>query len=351
MQSYQRRGGDSAWSQKSEREAARAAKAAQREAKEREKRDHLETARNQVDEAERKLSGLVSLHKSCAPSIDWIASAAALRPAESITFAADDRREWRQRRVLVPAETPASPPPLRTAPSADPGANTHAELVSSWERNRALAERLLAGEEAAFMEALSELSYLEAVAQLGANIDLTVHSAKGVEIEVRCNELTVIPTSSKVLTSAGKISEKAIPRARMLEIYQDHVCSALLRVAREAFAVLPVELVLLHGHAVVHDSAKGTDSLEVIYSVFIPRDGLRELDFDRLDPSDAIESFAHRGDFKKSRKAGAFQPIKPFSFSDAPAFVSVKSAPSASVITLILQVKTLKDSLVHALEA
>jgi hypothetical protein len=42
------------------------------------------------------------------------------------------------------------------------------------------------------------------------------------------------------------------------------------------------------------------------------------LDFDKIDPSDAMENFLHRGNFKASRKTGAFQPITPLTPADIP---------------------------------
>jgi len=322
----------------------------EREAKKRENHDQLEAARLEVDAAERKLSGLLSVHKSCAPKVDWIVAVSALCPVEMAAFAADKRRDWRRKRVQLPLEDIGGAPPLRREPLTDSGASAHPDALRSWERKRVMGKRLLSGEEAAFVEALSEFSYLEAVAQLGATIDVTVHSAKAVEIDVRCNDVTIIPAATKTLSSTGKVSEKAIPKAQAQGIYQDHVCSALLRVAREAFAVLPIGLVLLHGRAIVHDSARGADNLEAIYSVFISRGEFEVLDFERLDPSDAIESFPHRGDFKNSRKSGAFKPIKPFSFSDAPAFVSVVDPNSASLTELLRQVRAAKESLALSLE-
>ena len=322
----------------------------EREAKQRAKRDQLEAARVEVDEAERKLSELLSVHKNCAPKVDWIAETAALCPAQTNAFVSGDRRDWRRKRVQLPLEDVGSAPPLGREELGDSAAKAHTDALRTWERNRALGKRLLAGVESAFVEALAEFSYLEAVAQLGATIDVTVHTAKGVEIDVRCNDVAVVPAVMKTLSSTGKVSEKAIPRAKAQEFYQDHVCSALLRVAREAFAVLPIDLVLLHGRALVHNSATGADNLKAIYSVFIPRVEFKTLDFERLDPSDAIESFPHRGDFKGSRKAGAFQPIKPFSFNDAPAFVSVTDANSTSLTELLRQLRTAKESLAHSLE-
>jgi hypothetical protein len=48
----------------------------------------------------------------------------------------------------------------------------------------------------------------------------------------------------------------------------------------------------------------------------MPRAALTKLDFQRLDPSDAMENFLHRGDFKRSRKTGAFETITPLTPED-----------------------------------
>jgi hypothetical protein len=77
-------------------------------------------------------------------------------------------------------------------------------------------------------------------------------------------------------------------------------------------------MVLLTAVADTFDSRTGQMVEQPVLSVAMPRDTLGRLDFDRLDPSDAMENFLHRGDFKASRKAEAFQPIKPLVPSDIP---------------------------------
>lgn len=86
----------------------------------------------------------------------------------------------------------------------------------------------------------------------------------------------------------------------------------MLRVAREVFAVLPIGRLLLNTFATVFDSSTGHSAQRPIYSVRISREEFERLNFQELDPSDAIESFPHRGDFKASRKGGAFQAIEPW---------------------------------------
>ena len=51
-------------------------------------------------------------------------------------------------------------------------------------------------------------------------------------------------------------------------------------------------------------------------SVGFNRAAFSHLALDKVDPSDAIEAFVHRGDAKASRKTGSFVPVEPLRFED-----------------------------------
>ena len=125
------------------------------------------------------------------------------------------------------------------------------------------------------------------------------------------NGREVIPAETKSLTTAGKLSMKAMPKGRFHEIYQDHVCGCALRVARELLALLPVDTVLVTASVDGIDSRVGSRANLPVLSVAFDRATMDRLDFERLDPSDAMENFVHRGDAKTSRKSGEFLPIVP----------------------------------------
>ena len=107
-----------------------------------------------------------------------------------------------------------------------------------------------------------------------------------------------------------------MPKGRFHELYQDYVCGCVLRVARELFALFPLETVLVTAVIDSLDARTGQAEELPVLSVAMPRRVVARLDFSRLDPSDAIENFQHRGDFKASRKSEAFQPIKPLTQAD-----------------------------------
>jgi hypothetical protein len=75
----------------------------------------------------------------------------------------------------------------------------------------------------------------------------------------------------------------------------------VLRVAREIFALLPFESVIVTAVGDVVNTQ--TDHLEEkpLLSVAIPRRTLTRLDLNTIDPSDSMKNFVHRMDFKKNK--------------------------------------------------
>jgi tellurite resistance protein len=201
---------------------------------------------------------------------------------------------------------------------------------ANWEDSCRLAGHVLAGERQAFIEVLNELSPFAEISELGSSVHFTIHSPKLIECVLQVSGQQVIPSEVKSLTGAGKISTKAMPKARFHEIYQDHVCGCVLRVGREVFALLPAETVLVTALTELFDSRTGRTAEQPILSVALHRAVMTKLNFNRLDPSDAMENFLHRGDFKASRKSGAFVPITPLTAADleAPQATSAPHRPT-----------------------
>jgi hypothetical protein len=133
---------------------------------------------------------------------------------------------------------------------------------------------------------------------------------------LKVNGKQAIPAEVKTLTASGKVSIKPMPKGRFHEIYQDYVCGCVLRVTREMFALLPLDALLVTASVDLLDPRTGQMIGQPVLSVFMLRAVVARLDFDRLDASDAMENFKHRGDFKASRKSEAFQPITPLTPAD-----------------------------------
>jgi hypothetical protein len=104
----------------------------------------------------------------------------------------------------------------------------------------------------------------------------------------------------------------AMPKSRFHEVYPG-LCGARLCCLRrspgEVFAFLPVESLIITASADWLDPPTGRTLEQPVLSVGMHRGSLEGLDFEWLDPSDAIEGFFITVDFKASRKLGIFQPI------------------------------------------
>lgn len=298
-----------------ERETRKRHKELERRIKERAKLSELEQARLDVEAHENALEVLLSVHKEQSAAIEWVKFASALPPHEP-------RRSGRH-------EFAAELKNLAKSGNADAEAaraldereyqvvrdGYERELAES-ERLRALAKRVLAGEAGAYSEATSEFSSFGEIAHLGASIHITVHNPKLIECVLTVNGREAIPAEMKSLTAAGKLSVKAMPKARFHEIYQDYVCGCVLRLTREVLALLPVDEVLVTASVNGTDARTGKQAELPVLSVAIGRAAVERLDFERLDPSDSMEMFLHRGDVVASRKGGEFLAIVPLTPAD-----------------------------------
>jgi hypothetical protein len=299
-----------------QRDAQRRMRELERQAKEQAKLSAIEQARLEVDTFENQLEVLLSVHKEQGETWDWTAIAASLPPPSPNRNSRNEQRAKQQAAILPAEHRQSAQVVFEQARLKDDEefhriSQAYSEQMAEWEKLKSLARRILAGEHKAFTETLVELNPFAEISDLGSAIHFTVHTVKLIDCVLKVNGKQAIPTELKTLTASGKVSVKLMPKGRFHEIYQDYVCGCVLRVARELFALFPVDTVLVTASVDAPDSRTGHITEQPVLSVAIPRAVAARLDFAQLDPSDAMENFQHRGDFKASRKTEAFQPITP----------------------------------------
>lgn len=313
-----------------EREALKWQRELERRAKEQAKLSALEQARLQVAQNENAIELLLSVHKEQSAPIDWQRLRASLPPhrparrvrhelAAHLRFASSLELTDGAERLRVIEEACALDEKDYAATLA-----AHDQNVEAWRWLRSVCQRVLSGEIEAYEQVITELSPLREISTLGSASTITVHNAKIAAAELHVNGRDVVPNEVKSLTSTGKLSAKAMPKSRFHELYQDYVCGCVLRVARELFAVLPFETVLVTTCVARADASDGVGLVVPVLSVALAREACAKLDFDRLDPSDTIAMLLHRGDVKASKKSGGFVSITPLIPSDA---VPAESGP------------------------
>ena len=305
-----------------EREAHRRHKDLERRVKEQARLSELEQARLEVELHEDALEELSSIHKESGTRIDWVKHSVALPPPEPLKAG---RHEFAAR--LAHCVAPPSTSLDRDLAAIEAARlldeqvhktdwDNHAHDLVEWTRMCSLAKRVLAGQAQAYQEAVTEFAAFPEVPLLGEPIRVMHHGAKLVECTLAIKGREVVPAEAKALTASGKLSSKAMPKARAQEIYQGYACGCVLRVAREMFGLLPVNEVLLTATVNGTDDRTGNQARLPVLSVAIKRAAVEKLNFERLDPFEAVQSFAPRGDAKAARRSGEFIPIVPLTAQD-----------------------------------
>ncbi len=297
-----------------ERTDARIQKELGRLHKDQEKLSAIEQTRLEVKAHEIELNLLLSVHKECRDAVDWLALASKLPPHKPSRLSRNELAALLNN-VVTSNEvlTEANMLDMREHAIA---LDIHQKKLEQWEKFRSLAQKILTGDTSIYSEAITEFCELEGIANIGSEINMTIHGTKLIVCVLNVNGVDIIPSEVKSLTAAGKLSIKGMPKGKFHEIYQDYVCGSVLRVAREMLAVLPVETVIVT--ATVNRVRSGT-GIEIecpVLSIAAPRLLMESLAFENLDPSDALDNFLHRGDVKASRKSGEFLPIVPLVPSD-----------------------------------
>ena len=321
-----------------QREAARRLRELERRAKEQSKLSEMEQARLEVEAYENRLEMLLSVHKEQSDPWDWAAPAASLPPPPPHRLSTHELKAKQHAAVSPPSEKQHAETLVEQARLEDErlfrtASKAHSQDHARWEKFRNLARRILSGEHKSYVEALVEFGHLGEISDLGSSIHFTVHDAKLLQCVLKVNGTQAIPAEVKTLTSSGKVSTKPMAKARFHEVYQDYVCGCMLRVARETFALLPVDTLLVTASVDALDPRTGQMVEQAVLSAAMPRATILRLEYDRLDPSEAMESFLHRGDFKASRKSGGFVPIQPLT----PADLALTSAEGSACRDLLAE--------------
>lgn len=206
----------------------------------------------------------------------------------------------------------AAPPPPAPTTAAD------AVAVEAWRANHArwqwfhdVAGGVRAGHVVACDAVLQHLGPFQQLRELGGSIRVSMQQDWCVEAWLLANSAAVVPTEQPTVTPTGKAGRRKLPVALRWEIYQDHVCSAALRVARETFALLPLPVVFVHVADVRVDLATGHPGFVPVLSAAFDREGFARLNLDGVDPSSAVAGFDHAMAFKKSTGFAEIVPLDP----------------------------------------
>lgn len=308
-----------ATSRKIERDSNRRQKELERERKNIEKLNALEQANYEVNVYNNYVEVIQSIHKEWGNRIDWEGILNADEPAKPENLNEYENNfkaglltklfgnEGKKRLEAIKKDT------TEYEAAYEKWESDH----FSWNKHKILAEKLLTdtGDPSSKIEVIETVNPFTDMSEIGLSIDLSVANNGVVEVELLTNGQGIVPPEVKSLLQSGKLSVKKMPKGVFNEIFQDHICSSVLRVGNELLAILPDDIVIIHANDKILNQTTGHMEEQCILSVAVSRDTISALNMDLIDPSDSLGNFVHNMSFTKIKGFSATEKLLPSSFS------------------------------------
>ena len=311
---------------RSVREAERARRELASQQKEAAKMQELERVQYKVKVYKNRIDCLLSIHKECGDIWDWETiklSPPPTQPQRLNTYQKDAQTKLNEFKPSlcdklfrrVDSKRNSLQQALERAKEIDEieyqiEIQTYTEDYQDWTATIDIAEKISTGSSEAYLEAIKHIDPFEDICDLGSSFEFKVPDKSTIEVRIQVNSENVIPSKIKSLLKNGQLSEKKMPKQQFYEIYQDYVCGCVLRTARELFALLPIELVIVTAVGKFLNTQTGNSEEKIVVSVAIPKSTLETLKFSCLDPSDSMSNFVHRMKFKKTQGFSSVEAIK-----------------------------------------
>lgn len=291
-----------------------------------EKMQELEKAAYEVDVFENYIDVIQSIHKDCGDSVDWLKISTSQEPAKPLIISDNERQAIARLNSFAPSfidklfgkvtskrqklEKEVSIAKVKDTQINSTNLSQWNIDVEEWKERVSLARRLLNGDISAKIDIIKELNPFSEIDHLGSGVKFTIQENGLLIVTINVHGANIIPKEQKTLLKSGRLSIKSMPASRFNEIYQDYVCSVVLRVANEIFSILPDDKLIINAEDHLLNKSTGHLEPQSLLSVYITRDGVSRLNMEYIDPSDAMNNFIHNVNFKKTKGFGPVNEVK-----------------------------------------
>jgi len=299
-------GGRSSGRGKSRSSVAPVASQQQQQSKQQQKQAEIDYNISVVNDFDYRIEYIKSIHRYCDDYVDW--SAVRTTPAPFNPESAGPRQaaaiyDYENFKPSITEKVfkgKADKRQLELYAAIDSAAKEDAEDYFCWENSVRLANDVLKGEIEAYFFVINEMRPFEKLLEFGSEFEVGADSMEEMEVEFKVKSETVVPKQSVSMTKTGKLSIKELTKTAYFDFVQDYVCSTTIRVARDLFAILPAQSVIVHAVDDILNTATGHMNEETILSVRFNREMMNRINFAAIDPSDAMNNFEHKMRFAKT---------------------------------------------------
>lgn len=140
-----------------------------------------------------------------------------------------------------------------------------------WKYYHDIAPKILSGDIDAYLQLIYEVNPLNDLLEYGGNYEFGTDNPQLIEVEFTLNDESLLSAKSTLNTEEYEI------------LFQDFIASVCIRIARDMFALLPVNNTIVH--AVIDN--------KIITEVNFDRKTLSTVKFGFIDPSETLSLFKY----------------------------------------------------------
>lgn len=307
---------------RAERNQQRKTREAAKLFKEQQKQHEFHNAAQAVKEWNDYVQILKSIHKAASEKIDWPEIKNEAKPVEprylnakeimaqqrvdnfkpnffDKIFGASKRKIANLKNQVVQAKS-------RDEKDYETALNEYKVRLTDWVELQDIATGIDVKSTESYLAAIKYFEPFADISELGSQIKFSFEQ-NHIEIDLDTNSIDIIPDYELRQTSTGKLSKKSMSKTNFYELYQDHICSCVLRIAREVFAYLPIDFAIINALSEMVDSQSGHLEKKVILSIKVLPETIDKLNLELIDPSDSMRNFIHNMNFKKT---SGFQEVE-----------------------------------------
>lgn len=310
---------------RSKREQQREAREAAKRYKEQLKQESIENAAEAVSAYDNYIELLQSVHKNFTGDVDWVASENEPEPEKPVRKSINETEARERLESYKPSmsdklfgRTSKKIEELELAVEEgqkmdEEEFNSLQEEHEDWKHFQNIIIGVKNRDPESFISTLEYFSPFSDIVELGTGIKFNIDKNKA-DINLYINNKELIPNYELKQTATGKLSKKNMTKSKHNELYQDYVCSLVIRVAREFFAHVPFNQVRVNAIAKILNSSTGHLEDKPILSTIMVSETINSLNLETIDPSDSMENFVHNMKFSKVK---GFSPISIVELSKA----------------------------------
>ena len=304
-----------------ERAHNRRVREAAKEFKLQQKQQELENATKAVQDYDEYVSVLKSVHKDVGDTIDWAQINGEPKPQEpQLTHEKENEAKKKLEHyrpsfidklfALSNGKIKRLQQKITLAVQEDQqhykaSLQKHQGDLKEWEELQIMSKGIMAKDVVCYRQAIEYFNPFSDIKELGSKLELGFEK-EYVLVDLYINGDDIVPKYVLSQTTTGKLSKKNMPVTKFNELYQDYVCSCILRVGRETLSCLPIKYVIVTALGNLLNTTTGKMEDRAVLSVAFYPETLERINFESIDPSDSMKNFVHNMKFSKTN---GFSPV------------------------------------------